>query len=151
MFFRHGRFMLFGGRVGGEQLDQPLSNFDVIGIPTRAWSSHLFACYENCLPSCCVAFTCPCIMWGQVVTRAQIPLLIGIKNSIPGIRGKTGYGFFVDIFFWSVVLIVVFAVVASVVGGIPSIIRILMYILAIGLLIGFVYLVSHTRTAFREK
>lgn len=145
------RFMLWSGGVGEERLDQPLSNYDVIGIPTHQWSSCFFACYENIIPSCMVAFCCPCILWGQVIVRSQIPLLIGIKNSFLCLRNQTGYGFFVDVFFWSIILMLILFLIPSVVGGMPSIIRYFMYIVGIGLLIGFLYLNGHLRTAFREK
>jgi hypothetical protein len=151
MFTPVGRFFLWNGRTGAERLDQPLSNFDVIGISTRSWSSHFCACYENILPSCIVSFCCPCVMWGQIVIRAQIPMLIGIKNSLPWCRNYTGYGMFVDLFFWSLVIGVVFAAIAFVVSGIPSAIRILLWLIAAALLIGFIFIVGHTRTAFREK
>jgi Cys-rich protein (TIGR01571 family) len=149
MFFR--QFMMTGGPIGNEPLDQPLSNFDVIGVPTGEWSSHIFACYENILPSCIVSFMCPCVMWGQIVIRAQIPLLISIKNSLPCFRGKSGYGFFVDFFFWTLILLLFFFLVAGLVTGMPSQVNYLFYVLGVILAILFIYPVSHTRTAFREK
>ena len=48
--------MLISGRVGDELLDRPANNFDVAGVPRGAWSSHLLACYENCVPSCLMSF-----------------------------------------------------------------------------------------------
>lgn len=148
MFFRQ---MLFSGRTGRERLDQPLSNFDVIGVPTGAWDSSLFQFYRNLIPSCLISFLCPCVMWGQIVVRAQIPLLIGIKNSFPWFRRTTGYGAFVDFFFWSLVLAIVFLTIASLVSNIPKFLKYILYIAAILLILMFIYLVGHTRTAFREK
>lgn len=143
--------MLFSGRTGRERLDQPLSNFDVIGVPTGAWDSSLFQFYRNLIPSCLVSFLCPCVMWGQIVVRAQIPLLIGIKNSFPWFRRTTGYGAFVDFFFWSLVLAIVFLTIASLISNIPKFLKYILYIAAILLVLMFIYLVGHTRTAFREK
>jgi hypothetical protein len=144
------RQMLLPGRVGEEQLDQPLSNFDVIGIPTGSWSSGFFACHENCLPSCIVSFFCPCIMWSQIVVRSQIPLLIGIKNSLACLRPYSGYHYFVDFFFWSLVIGIVCIFIISIVS-LPRIVQMILGILAAILLLALMYIVSHTRTAFREK
>jgi len=66
-FLRGGRF-----RSGQENLDRPASNFDVAGIPTGQWSSGLFECYKNIVPSCLLSFLCPCVMLAQVIVRAQV-------------------------------------------------------------------------------
>lgn len=81
-----------GVASGGVQvLDQPLNNFDTAGIPTGAWSSPLFGCFSNIIPSCVLSFCCPCVLWAQVVTRSQVPLMISLKNSLPFIQKKSGY------------------------------------------------------------
>lgn len=61
-------FRLFGGGRGNEalNLDRPISNFDVAGVPTGAWSSSLFGCLSNLRPSCVLSFCLPCVMWSQV-------------------------------------------------------------------------------------
>ncbi|KAJ1442650.1 hypothetical protein B484DRAFT_58966 [Ochromonadaceae sp. CCMP2298] len=147
------RFFLFwggGGGGGGEEtLDRPLSNFDVIGIPTGAWSSSLFGCLEH-VPSCVVGFSCPCVLWAQVVVRAQLPLLIGLKNSLECMRMNSGYGAFVDYFFFSIVLTGVLLVVLLLVT-LPSIVVVLFALMLVVLLGSLLFLVSHSRTAFREK
>jgi hypothetical protein len=138
-----------GGRQGPENLDRPLSNFDVIGIPTDAWSSPIWACYENMIPSCVLAFCCPCVLWSQIVVRAQIPLLISLKNSI--CQGKSGFGLFIDMFFWGAVLVGGLIAVLVLVNF-PSIT--LFYLVLLAVLVcggGFVYFLGHTRTAFKEK
>eukprot|EP01035_Chromulina_nebulosa_P021913 gene21913-28372_t len=42
----------------------------------------LFECFNNIIPSCLLAFFCPCILFAQVAVRSQIPFLIALKNSI---------------------------------------------------------------------
>lgn len=64
MFAIH--FLYGPGAHGDEYLDRPPSNFDVGGIPQGKWSSGLFACHQNIMPSCFMSFFCPCIMFGQV-------------------------------------------------------------------------------------
>ena len=61
-------FFGFGGGHGNEvlTLDRPVSNFDVAGVPTGAWSSSLLGCLGNLNPSCIVSCICPCVMWAQV-------------------------------------------------------------------------------------
>lgn len=142
---------MFSGPVGRERTDQPLSNFDIIGIPTENWSSHLFACYENILPSCIVSFCCPCIAWGQIVIRAQIPLFLGMKNTIRRFRSQSGYGIMVDVFFWTFIIA---AAMFLIVGLVKSLSGSLVYFLCvIGIIFSliFIYIVSITRTSFREK
>lgn len=145
------RGFLFGGPTGQERLDQPLSNFDIIGIPTGTWSTHLFACWENIVPSCVVSFCCPCIMWAQIAIRAQIPLFIGIKNSCAWGRSRTGYGIFVDVFFWTLAISLMCIIVAATVSAVSYSLRYLLYVIGIALLCGFAFVIGHTRTAFRDK
>ncbi len=145
------QFLIPGGRQGEENLDRPLSNFDVIGIPTGQWSSSFCDCLQNIVPSCLLSSCCPCIMWAQIVIRAQIPLLISLKNSIHSCRRLSGYGLFVDYFIWSILFSVVLVVVVALVKPIPRVVLYLLIIMIIGLLGALIYLLGHTRTAFREK
>lgn len=82
---------LQAGREGRSDLDRPTSNFDVAGIPTGSWSSGLFACGEDG-SSCFLAFCCTPCLWSQVATRAQIPVLIDMKNYFLCTRNTSGYG-----------------------------------------------------------
>lgn len=153
MFIGRRFWGLHGGpNPGEEHLDSPLSNFDVMGVPTGTWSSSLFACQENVVPSCVLSFFCPCIMWAQIVVRAQIPLLIGLKNTLECMRTHSGYGAFIDYFMGSVIisvgLIIILVVLASI---LPSAITILFSIIVIVILGTLIYLLQHTRRAFREK
>lgn len=145
-----GRFGFLSSNPGEETLDTPINNFDVIGIPTNSWSSHLFACYENVIPSCFLSFFCPCVLWAQIVVRAQIPLLIGIKNSLPIVRRTSGYGGFVEYYFWSFAIastMLILLILANLSGSPFYIVLIIL----IAVLIFFLYALGHTRTAFREK
>lgn len=143
--------MLFGGgRPEDENLDSPMSNFDVIGVPTGRWSSHFFGCFENIMPSCILSFFCPCIMWAQIVVRAQIPLLISIKNAFSCLRGRSGYGAFIDYFMWSLIICAILIVVLVTVTLNTQ----LAYFLgAVVVILGgpFLYAIGHTRTAFKMK
>lgn len=145
------RFLFGGGHPGDEVLDRPISNYDIIGIPTRNWSSAFCGCFSNIIPSCVLAFFCPCVLWAQVVVRAQIPLLIGLKNSFGCLRSQTGYRVCIDYFFWSfaislglIICLVLFTMPASS-------LTIFLSIVIIVLLGAVLYLVGHTRTAFKEK
>ena len=62
-------FRTFRGGHGDEvmNLDRPVSNFDVAGVPTGAWSSSLFGCLGNLRPSCIMSFCLPCVLWSQVI------------------------------------------------------------------------------------
>jgi hypothetical protein len=147
------RIFLFNGfNLNEVILDRPFSNFDVIGVPTGAWSSNLCDCFSNMIPSCVVSFCCPCVMWAQIVVRAQIPFLIGLKNSFPCFRGVTGYGAFVDYFMASTIisfgLIVIMIVLSNI---LPSGVTILFALIVIATLGTLIYLLAHTRTAFKEK
>ena len=83
------RFIQPGVASGGlQELDTPLNNFDVagnytiefdlfvlnlvnfvLGIPSGGeFSSGLFGCFENIVPSCILSFFCPCIMFAQVIS-----------------------------------------------------------------------------------
>lgn len=143
-------FFLRGGPEGQEALDQPITNFDVIGIPTGRWSSSLLACFDNLAPSCIMSCFFPCIQWGQVVVRAQIPLLIGLKNSLPCWRGNSGYGLFVEYFFWSAMLTAGLILLAILV----HLQKVWLAVVVIALLVAggaLLVLLGHTRTAFKEK
>jgi len=140
-----------GGPSGEETLDQPLSNYDVIGIPTERWSSPLYGCFSNIIPSCVVSFFCPCIMWGQIVVRAQIPLLIGLKNSLEFMRRNSGYGLFVEYFFWSIVISLALIITIVAISGLDSLLVTFIVIMLVFILGPLLYLLGHTRTAFREK
>lgn len=148
MFFR---LMLQSGASGPENVDRPLSNFDVIGVPTGAWSSSFFGCFENMIPSCIVSTFCPCIIWGQIVVRSQIPMLIGIKNSVSCFRGYSGYGLFVDYYFWSFVISIALIVVLAKVSIPYSWVRIILGIVIVILLGSILFFMGHSLTAFREK
>lgn len=144
--------MLLGSGPTEELLDRPLSNFDVLGIPTGAWSSGLLECHQNIVPSCVLSFFCPCVMWAQIVVRAQIPLLISTKNAIHQLRSNSGYGAFVEFFFWTALVSIALLIVILVLHGeMPSIVTTLLGILLIGTGGGLIYVLAHTRTAFREK
>ncbi len=143
--------MLGGGGEGQETLDQPISNFDVIGIPTGHWGSSFCALYENWLPSCVLSTCCPCFQWAQIVIRAQIPLLIGLKNSFPCLRRVSGYGQFVEYYFWSLMLIIGLLLLAILVRIRPHILLLLVVLALFVVLAIFAFLLGHTRTAFKEK
>lgn len=91
-------------------------------------------------------------MWAQIVVRSQIPLLIGLKNTLECMRTHSGYGAFIDYFMGSVIisvgLIIILVVLASI---LPSAITILFSIIVIVILGTLLYLLQHTRRAFREK
>eukprot|EP01032_Pedospumella_encystans_P008201 gene8201-9761_t len=88
----------------------------------------------------------------DIVVRAQIPLLIGLKNTLECMRTHSGYGAFIDYFMGSVIisvgLIIILVVLASI---LPSAITILFSIIVIVILGTLIYLLQHTRRAFREK
>jgi hypothetical protein len=144
-------FLFPSGQQGQENLDRPLSNFDVIGVPVDQWSSSIWACHQNVLPSCLVAFLCPCVLWAQVVVRAQIPLLIALKNALPWLRAQSGFGLFVDYFFWSLVVMAgLTALLVCVRFPAQSLFYlVLLVLLAVGG--SFIYFLGHVRTAFKEK
>lgn len=150
MFFARLR-LLSPGSSGPENVDRPLSNFDVIGIPTEQWSSHMFSCFENMVPSCLLSFFCPCVMWGQIVVRAQIPMLIGIKNSFACFRGQSGYGLFVDYCFWSFALSLALILVLALVDIQSRILRYFIGVLIVAILGTVLLLTGMSLTAFREK
>jgi hypothetical protein len=135
-----------------DNLDRPLSNYDVLGIPTGTWSTGLCGCFENIVPSCVMSFCCPCFMWAQVVVRAQIPLLVSIKNAFEFLRRNTGYGAFVEYFFWSLVISIALLIIIIVLNDeMPSIVTTLLAIVLVvvaGTLFG---MLVHTRIAFRQK
>ena len=69
MFFGFFHFLTPGTPSGGvHNLDTLLNNYDVAGIPTNGeFSSSLFSCFQNIIPSCVFSFFCPCIMFSQVL------------------------------------------------------------------------------------
>jgi hypothetical protein len=152
MFLGRFRFLFGAGGQMADNLDRPLSNYDVLGIPTGTWSTGLCGCFENIIPSCVMSFCCPCFMWAQIVVRAQIPLLVSIKNAFDFLRRNTGYGAFVEYFFWSLVIsIALLIIIIALHGEMPSIVTTLLAIVLVvvaGTLFG---MLVHTRIAFREK
>jgi len=158
MFFWRGMFPGPGVASGGQQnLDSPLNNFDIAGIPTDGeFSSPLLGCFENVLPSCFLSFFCPCIMFGQVVTRAQIPLCIDVKNSFSPLRKQSGYGFFIDIFFWTgaigvILLLVLITQAESIKNTTSNAFFVVLWGFDIIILWLFLYYNAHLRMAVREK
>ena len=149
IFFGGTRFAAGPTGLGDERLDRPISNSDVAGIPTGAWSSSLYGCFGNIIPSCFLSFFCPCIMFSQVVIRSQIPMLIGIKNSLYCCRRKTGYGFFIDVFFWTSALILGCILILVLVKEFPIYTNALMVVILIITLPAFLYIIGHVRTAFK--
>ena len=149
--FGIGRVFFGGGRPQDENLDSPLSNYDVIGVPTGQWSSGFFSCFQNIIPSCVLSFCCPCIMWAQIIVRAQIPLLISIKNAFRCLRGITGYGAFIDYFMWSIIICAACIVVLACVDSLS--VQLQYFLGAIVVIVGgpLLYFIAHTRTAFKEK
>lgn len=149
-----GRQWLGGGGGGGQEiLDTPLSNFDIIGVPTQAWSSGFFSgffCCENVVPSCLLSIFCPCLVFSQVIVRAQIPLFIGIKNSIDIFRGKSGFGAFIDYFNVSVILSVTLLLLITLVE-LSSLWKTFFSLLLIIVFLQFASASGHLRTAFKEK
>ena len=152
MFFGRMRLLMGGMRNQDELLDRPLSNYDVIGIPTGEWSSGMFDCFQNLVPSCILSFFCPCIMWAQIVVRAQIPLLIGLKNSLSCLRTTSGYGVFIDFFIWSAATTAGLLILIIVLyGEVPSIVTTLFCVILVAVCLTFLGALAHTREAFREK
>ncbi len=147
MFFRA---MLYPGPRPDEDLDRPISNFDVIGIPTGIWSSSLCACFNNLVPSCVLSFCCPCVMWAQIVVRAQIPLLISLKNGFSCLQRVTGYGFFIDFFMWSLIISAGLIILMLSIALPEQLVYLLAAIVIIALAL-LLFAVGHTRTAFKEK
>eukprot|EP00981_Chlorochromonas_danica_P007797 scaffold1884_cov343-Ochromonas_danica.AAC.14 len=129
------RFNIQDGRAADDILDQPANNFDVVGIPVGQWSSHFCACWTNCIPSCLLAFFCPCVLWAQVAVRAQIPLLIGLKNTFACSRRFSAGLILVGIF----------------VKALPVVVSWILIVIGIGLAGGVVFFVGQTRTAVKEK
>jgi hypothetical protein len=150
MFFR--RMFMLRGQPAAELLDRPISNYDVLGVPTGTWSSGFCDCFSNVVPSCVLSFFCPCIMWSQIVVRAQIPMLISLKNTLQMLRNNSGYGAFVEYFLWSTVLsIALIVILCTLYYTMPSIVRGLVFIILIVIAGTLISLLAHTRTAFRDK
>jgi Cys-rich protein (TIGR01571 family) len=140
------------GGMGEERLDRPVSNFDVAGIPIAEWHSGLFCCHKNFIPSCWLAFCCPCKLWSQIVVRAQIPLFISIKNSL-GVRLQLGSGYrvFIDMFWIPLALIISLVLIVVLVKPLQKDVRtlLLFFLFAVGIV--FAYINGHVRVAVREK
>lgn len=160
MWFVGGRFGLGfgfgfggGGRSGPEILDRPESNFDIAGVPVDHWNQgDLCSCHRNIVPSCCFAFVCPCILWAQIVVRSQIPFLIALKNSCVCFRRQSGYGLFIDYFnlslLLSILLMVLLVIYHYQLRFTGNAVLGILFICIFGC---FLYLMGHTRSAFREK
>jgi len=141
--------MIFmGGRPGVTTLDRPVSNFDVAGIPREKWSSGLFSCFGNIFPSCICSFCCAPVIFGQLSVRAQIPLFIDVKNSLVGYGVSSGYCFFVQVLLWSVLI------TGGLIYGIITMegtLKMLFGLIAVGLGGLIIFLLSHLRTAVKQK
>ena len=150
MFF--GRLFLNRDATGNETLDRPANNFDVAGISTGAWSSPIYALYDNCIPSCLCSFFASPILWAQIVVRSQIPLLIDFKNYFYALRSSSGYRCFIDLYSWilglGAGLLLLYLLLPS---STPSIARLFCIVVAAPLLLLFVCVMGHVRTAFRMK
>jgi hypothetical protein len=144
-------------REGQENLDRPPSNYDVAGIPTGSWEDNKSECFsllslhKNILPSCFFSFFCPCLMWAQIVVRAQIPLLIALKNSIRKLRRVSGYGFFVTLSTCAALAAAALLVTLLLARSISFSARSFLLFFVILILGGLLYLFSHTRVAFKAK
>ena len=90
-------------------------------------------------------------MWAQIVVRAQIPLLIALKNSIRRLRRVSGFGFFVTLSSWIALAAAALLVTLSLARSINFSARSLLSFFVILLLGGLLYLFSHTRVAFKAK
>lgn len=90
-------------------------------------------------------------MWGQIVVRAQIPLLIGIKNSFAFFRGQSGYGLFVDYYGWSWALSLALILILTLLDIQSSILKYFLILLLVVILGSVLFLTGMSLTAFREK
>ena len=150
-----GRWFLRGAGHDPEEadLDFSVSNIDVVGIPTGKWSTSLFSDYFTCrnlIPSCILSTCCPCVMFGQITVRAQIPLFIQLKNSV--IKKTSGYGAFVDYFNISMIIIVsVILLLVLLSSSMDPYLAVFLGILVIACGGVFLFILGHQRTAFREK
>lgn len=142
MFFRH---FLNAGPTGDEQLDRPITNFDIIGIPTGSWSSSFFSCYQNIFPSCCFSFFFPYILWSQIVVRSQIPFFISLKNYTVIYRKYSGYNFFINFFLLLIIICAAFLFLSIYFQNK------IFYFFCCCFFAAFAFVVGHTRTAFKEK
>lgn len=157
MFFGNIGRLGAGGRQADENLDRPNSNFDIAGIPTGSWEEEsnseccsLLSLHRNIIPSTIYSFFCPCLMWAQIVIRSQIPLLIALKNSFICLRRVSGYGFFFDIFVWGIAISAGLIAILTLIA-LNSYVKTFLGIIIFVLLGGLIYLVSHTRVAFKAK
>ena len=138
------------GPDGEELLDEDSSNADLAGVTQNRWSSHLCRCQEH-MPSILLATCCPCVLYGQVVTRAQIPQCIGTKNSLSNsCRQRSGCKAFIDIWFWTLVLgsLCLGLGLSAVELGFT---RSWFQAAGVLLLLFWIYINGHVRMAFKEK
>lgn len=99
-----------------------------------------------------MSFCFPCVMWSQIAVRAQIPFLIDLKNTLHTFRTQSGYGVFIDYFMASVIIAVGLIIIIAVLSDVmPRAVTILFALIAGTLLGTLIYLLAHTRTAFKEK
>jgi hypothetical protein len=146
MFFRG--YLWGSGGNEDERLDRPPNNFDIAGIPRGQWSSGFFCCLQNIVPSCILSFFCPCMMWGQVVVRSQIPLLIGMKNTLGSQVGSSGYNCFMNS--WMIMVVIPAGLFL---GGIftEGGLQVFLFAAFSVFFIIFLYINGHVRTAFKMK
>jgi hypothetical protein len=91
-------------------------------------------------------------MWGQVVTRAQLPFFIGMKNSFTCFRHQSGYGFFVDVFFWLLLISMGLLAVLIAVGSQLTFTGLVLVSIIFSVLFGtFLYHLGYSRSVFKEK
>eukprot|EP01038_Epipyxis_sp_PR26KG_P005380 gene5380-7459_t len=156
MYFGSLRGFLRGGPYNPEDetLDRPISNFDVLGIPTGQWSTPLFHVPQTSseISSFCMAITCPCVLFAQIVTRAQIPLMIAVKNSCAIFRGRSGYPLYAYSFLLliglSAIFIALLVILSSKLSFSLSLFIAILCFVSFSL---FIFINGHLRTAFKEK
>lgn len=91
-------------------------------------------------------------MWAQIVVRAQIPLLIGLKNTFKCMQTHTGYGAFIDYFMISATVVIVFIILlVALASTLSNSVRAFFFIVAVSVGATLIYLLQNTRRAFREK
>mmetsp|Transcript_16774 Transcript_16774/g.25207 ORF Transcript_16774/g.25207 Transcript_16774/m.25207 type:complete len:304 (+) Transcript_16774:54-965(+) len=137
-------------RQGTETLDRPTNNYDMAGVPRGHWSSGLFGCLENIVPSCILAFCCTPVLWSQVAIRSQIPALVDLKNYSHISRRTSGYHCLVDLYVLFMVVGLLFLALCVIFWGVPYV-GYLFLLLTLFTLAPFYYILGHLRTAFRMK
>jgi hypothetical protein len=95
-----------------------------------------------------LSFFCPCMMWGQVVVRSQIPLLIGMKNTLGSQVGSSGYNCFMNS--WMIMVVIPAGLFL---GGIftEGGLQVFLFAAFSVFFIIFLYINGHVRTAFKMK